>query len=112
MKSADAGATTIASAPRDSSMCPIALAAPDSHRSVSTGLPDSACIVIGVMNCVAAGVITTSTAMPVLDQQARQLRGLVRGDAAGQAEHDARQDRALVDTVGVEFISTSVKPCG
>ena len=27
----------------------------------------------------------------VLDQQAHELRRLVRGDAAGQAEHDASQ---------------------
>src|SRR5450631_2688163 len=66
MKSADAGATTITSACLERSMCPIALAAPESHRSVSTGLPDSACSVIGAMNCVAARVITTSTAIPSL----------------------------------------------
>ncbi len=64
MKSAEAGATTIASAWRESSICPIALAAPESHSPDSTGLPDSACKVIGAMNWVAALVMTTSTAMP------------------------------------------------
>ena len=34
------------------------------HRSVNTGFPDSACIVIGVMNWHAPAVITTSTVMP------------------------------------------------
>ena len=39
-------------------------AAPDAQRSVSTGLPESACSVIGVMNWHAPGVITTFTATP------------------------------------------------
>ena len=72
-------------------MCPIALAEPDSHRSVSTGLPDSACMVIGAMNCVAAAVITTSTAMPSLTSSRVSSGSLVRGDAAGHAENDALQ---------------------
>ena len=54
----------MASAPRDKSMWPIAFAAPVSHRSVSTGWPDSACSVIGAMNRVAPEVITTSTPIP------------------------------------------------
>ena len=66
MKSADAGATRIASTWRERSMCPIAFAAPECHRSVKTGLPDKACSVIGAMNCVAAAVITTSTAIASL----------------------------------------------
>ena len=41
-------------------------AAPECHSSLSTGLPDNACKVIGAMNCAAAGVMTTSTAMPSL----------------------------------------------
>ncbi len=60
-KSADAGATTMAFAPRERSMCPIPLAAPDAQRSVSTGFPESACSVIGVMNRAAPGVMTTFT---------------------------------------------------
>ena len=48
---------------------------------------DSACSVTGVMNCCAASVITTCTLAPSL-ASARELRGLVAGDAARQAEHD------------------------
>ena len=59
------------------------------HRSVSTGRPDSACSVIGVTKRQAAAVITTSTRDARLDEEARELGGLVRGDAAGEAEHDA-----------------------
>ncbi len=99
MKSAVAGATTIASASRESSMCPMALAAPESHRSVSTGLPESAWKVIGAMNCVAASVITTSTAMPSLTSSRVELGRLVGGDAAGDAEHDAASDRAAAGEV-------------
>src|SRR5947208_12956161 len=61
MKSAEAGATTMASAPRERSMWPMPLPTPVCHRSVSTGRPVSACMVSGVMNRHAAGVITTST---------------------------------------------------
>ena len=39
---------------------------PASHWLVSTGWPDSACIVTGVMNCCAASVITTRTLAPAL----------------------------------------------
>ena len=66
-KWADAGATTIASAPRVRSMCGIALSTrpPSSpHWSVNTGWPDSACIVVGVTNSCAARVITTRTDAP------------------------------------------------
>ncbi len=65
-KSAEAGATMIASAPRETAMWPIALAAPDSHRSVNTGRPESAWNVTAVTKCVAASVMTTSTTMPAL----------------------------------------------
>ncbi|XQU69717.1 hypothetical protein OJJOAM_002448 [Cupriavidus sp. H18C1] len=42
------------------------LAIRPSHCEVNTGRPDSACIVTGVMNCVAASVITTWTVAPAL----------------------------------------------
>ncbi len=54
----------------------------------STGLPDSACKVIGVMNCAAALGHHDVDGDAFLDQEPRQLRSLVGGDAAGQAEHD------------------------
>ncbi len=54
---------TIASAPRDRSMWPIPLSAPDCHRSVSTGRPDSACSVSGATKRQAAAVMQTSTVM-------------------------------------------------
>ena len=54
----------MASAPRERSMWPMPLAAPDSHRSVSTGWPESACSVIGAMNWQAPGVMTTFTLTP------------------------------------------------
>ncbi len=60
-KSALAGATTIASAPRESSMCAMLLAKLASHRSVITGLPVSAWNVAGVTKRVAASVIATCT---------------------------------------------------
>ncbi len=37
-----------------------------SHCDVNTVRPDSACIVTGVMKCVAASVITTCTVAPAL----------------------------------------------
>ena len=64
MKSALAGATTISSRSRDSSICPIALATEASHRSVATGWPDSACMVTGVMKREAASLIATRTSWP------------------------------------------------
>ena len=70
-------------------MWPMPLSAPVAHRSVSTGRPDSACSVIGVMKRQAAAVITTSTRDAGLDEEAREFGGLVRGDAAGEAQHDA-----------------------
>ena len=70
-------------------MWPIALSAPDCHRSVSTGRPDSAWNVDGGDEPRAASVSTTSTSDALLDEQAHELGRLVRGDAAGDAEHDA-----------------------
>ncbi len=61
MKSALAGATRIASAPRESSMCAMWFGKLASHRSVATGLPVSAWKVAGVTNRVAASVIATRT---------------------------------------------------
>lgn len=62
----EAGATTMASASRDRSMCAMLLPTRSSHWDVNTGRPDSACIVTGVMKCVAASVITTCTVAPAL----------------------------------------------
>ncbi len=64
MKSALAGATTMRSRSRESSMCAMLSATRLSHRSVHTGCPDSACIVTGVMNRVAASVMATRTSTP------------------------------------------------
>ena len=60
-KSALAGATRTRSAQRASSICPIAASCSGSNSRTLTGWPDKACKVIGVMNSVAAGVITTRT---------------------------------------------------
>ena len=61
MKSAVAGATTIASMPRESSMCGMLFGTLASHRSVATGLPVSAWKVAAATNFVAASVIATRT---------------------------------------------------
>jgi membrane protein YqaA with SNARE-associated domain len=54
----------MASASRERLMCAMLLGSRASHWLVYTGRPDSACIVTGVMNCVAASVITTCTVAP------------------------------------------------
>ena len=68
MKSALAGATTIASASRLRLMWGMLLSAPPevraSHCEVNTGRPESACMVTAVMNCSAASVMTTCTVAP------------------------------------------------
>ncbi|CUJ95469.1 Uncharacterised protein [Achromobacter xylosoxidans] len=64
MKSVLAGAISTASAPRVRSMCAMLLGTRGSHASTNTGRPDRACMVTGVMKCVAASVITTSTMAP------------------------------------------------
>ena len=64
MKSVLQGAITMAFASRVRSMCGMLLSIRASHWSVNTVLPESACIVTGVMNCVAACVITTCTVAP------------------------------------------------
>ena len=64
MKSAEAGATSTASAPRVRSICAMLLGMRASHWSMNTGRPDSACMVVGVMKWVAASVMTTSTVAP------------------------------------------------
>ncbi len=64
IKSALAGAIKIASAARDNSMCAILLLIRASHWFVNTGLPVKACMVTGVMNWVAASVMTTWTLAP------------------------------------------------
>ena len=63
-KSALAGATRMASAERDNSICAMLLSIRSSQASINTGLPDNACIVTGVINFVPASVITTCTSMP------------------------------------------------
>lgn len=57
---------TMASASRERSMCGMLLPMRPSHCDVKTGRPESACIVTGVMKCVAASVITTCTVAPAL----------------------------------------------
>ena len=64
MKSAEAGATMMASQGRVRLMCAIAFGSRKSHWLKPTGRPDSACIVTGVMNWQAASVITTCTVAP------------------------------------------------
>ena len=66
MKSALAGATTMASASRDRLMCAMLFGSRASHWLVTTGRPDSACIVTAVMKRSAASVITTRTWAPAL----------------------------------------------
>ena len=89
MKSAVAGATTIASAPREIAMWPIALSAPGlpqigQHRAPGQRLEchrrDEARAGVGEDHVDGDAV---------LDEQSHELGGLVRGDAAGHAEHDA-----------------------
>ena len=63
--------------------------APEAHRSVSTGRPDSAWNVIGVDEARRGVGHHDVDGDAGLDEQARELGGLVRGDAAGHAEHDA-----------------------
>ena len=66
MLSAVAGAITTRSASSARRMWPISASLPRSKRSRDTGLPDSACSVSGVMNWVAASVMTTRTEAPAL----------------------------------------------
>ncbi|MCY1249938.1 hypothetical protein D9M72_635200 [compost metagenome] len=66
MKSVEAGAMTMASASRDRSMCAMLLSMRASHCDRKTGRPDRACIVTGVMKCVAASVMATCTVAPAL----------------------------------------------
>ncbi len=66
MASAVAGATINRSASSASLMCPISASLPRSNSSRATGAPDSVCMVSGVMNWVAASVITTRTVAPAL----------------------------------------------
>ena len=91
MKSAEAGATTIASAPRDS--------VDVAHRVGGAGLPQ-----VGQHRTAGERLERHRRdelrrrvghhdvdGDAFLDQQARQFRRLVRGDAAGDAQHDALQ---------------------
>ncbi len=65
-KSALAGATTTRSGQRASSIWPMPASASASSNWVCTLLPERACKVRGVMNSVAAGVMTTRTSAPAL----------------------------------------------
>ncbi len=65
-KSALAGATTIRSRSRESSMCAMLSATRGSQRSVHTVWPVSACRVTGVTKRVAASVMATRTSQPAL----------------------------------------------
>ena len=66
MTSAVAGATSTRSAWSASWMWPIWASSAGSNRLRATGCPDSVCSVRGVMNLVAARVITTRTSAPAL----------------------------------------------
>ena len=66
IRSAVAGATTIRSDERDSSICPISASSVRSKRSVNTRSPASAEIDRGVTNSCAARVSTGVTAAPAL----------------------------------------------
>ena len=74
--SAVAGATISRSASSASWMCPIAASLPRSNSSRDTGAPESVCIVSGVMNCVAASVITTLTVAPALTKRRQSSAAL------------------------------------
>ena len=69
-------------------MCAMVLATRASHRLGEHRAVGQRLQRHGVTNCAAASVITTCTVAPALTSSARQLGGLVGGDAAGQAEHD------------------------
>ena len=66
MKSVEAGAMTMASASRERSIWAMLLPTRSSHCDRKTGRPDNACIVTGVMKCVAASVMATCTVAPAL----------------------------------------------
>jgi hypothetical protein len=88
MKSAVAGATTIRSRSRDSSMWPMLSGTRGSHRSLHAVWPVSACSVAVPMKRSAAGGQHRADIAPGLHQQARELGGLVGSDAAGQSEQN------------------------
>ena len=89
MKSALAGAISTASAPRVRSMCAMLLGTRASQASTNTGRPDSACMVTGVMKCVAASVSDHVDRGALFGHAPHQLGDFVAGDAPGQAEDDA-----------------------
>ena len=66
MKSALQGASTITSASRPMRMCGMLSGLRASHWLRTTGRPESACMVTGVMNWQAASVIITCTVAPLL----------------------------------------------
>ena len=100
MKSAVAGAITIASTPRESSMCAMLLAKLASQRSVTTGLPVSAWNVAGVDE-FRARLGHRDLHFDVIPlQEPRELGRLVGGDAPG----DAQQDTAIQDLVHEDIL--------
>ena len=75
IKSALAGAITIASAHLASSICPIANSAWGSSKDWETALPEMACSVKGVTNSAAAGVKATRTS--ALDLRNKRINSMV-----------------------------------
>jgi len=75
-KSAVAGATITASAPRERSMCAIPLSCAASQREVSTGRPVRAWKVSGATKRVAASVMTTSMRAPALPSRRANSQAL------------------------------------
>ena len=88
MNSAVAGATTISSAQRASSMWPIAASAASSHKSVRTGRAGHGLEGQRGHELLGAARHHDLHFGAVLDQPAHQVRTLVGGDAAGDAEQN------------------------
>ena len=88
MKSAVAGATTIASLPRESSMCAMLSATRASQRLVYTGLARER-LESGGRDQAAGGFGHDDLHFDAVARKlADKLGGLVGGDTAGDAEHD------------------------
>ena len=88
-----AGAITKTSASSASEMWCTRAAAGSSHSDSATGSPVSVRNVAGPTKCVAASVMTTFTRQPARMSTRDKLARLVRGDAAGHAEHDGGRAR-------------------
>ena len=96
-----------------------------SHRSVSTGLPDSACSVTGVMKRQAAAVITTSTRDAGLDEAGARVRRPCRrrcrrsgrarcgrGERQGRSSSGRRMVRLLVRSLHCPRARTGARRAG